>query len=364
VSLDVEYARDVRKRLFAVVVLLAACGQSALPPTSVPAATPSSLPAASQGSSDPCVHATTFLGAFTSQLASQIVGLRPQIVAKEFDASATGTALLRINATFTAYDGIEQAVRDCLPTTALGPRIDKLIKNASESLAGAIDGSINDAQLQRDSAASLFGLLPEVIALSAANQTVAETLSITAESPQIADAAIKPLGPLPPLAKPVPTRTPVPTGTLGSGSSGGSGSGSGSTDWTIRARAYINSAFDAYQVAVAAPSELYGLGPAPGQTAGEIAANAEEAALIWKPAVRAINAHISDMTAHPALSCYKDAYSADRGLASGWLSLLKSGQYPDDVTPAGRVAQYQFNDAISRTTTFLGKMAAFMADCP
>lgn len=337
----------VMKWLLVATLLFVGCGGPTTPSSVAPLATATSIPTVTQGAFDPCVHATTFLGAFMSQLSIQIAGLRPLIVAKQFDAPTTGTAVLRINATFTAFDGIGQAVGDCPPTADLGPRVDRFIKTASASLNKATSGSINDGQLQRDAAANLFGLLPDVIALSAANKTIADELAMTAASAQIADADAKPLGSLPPLSTPRPATTPRPTSAL-TPQPGTGASGSGA------ARAKVNAYLDSVQ---ATYSKMVGAGYWPGGCepgdnpelcAAKIAA--EEARQV---AISAIRVHLTYLNDHP-LRCLDDAYAADRAVLRLWSDILAVGFIAAGISGP---------QAEQRTTAFSEKLPAYYADC-
>ena len=335
------------KWLVAAALLLAACGGSPEPRSPAPTAISTSIQAMAQGSSDPCTHAVLYLGAFSSQIAAQIAGLRPLVVAKQFDASATGTAVLRINATVVSFDGIGQAVRDCSPTADLAPRVDKLIKDASASLDKAIAGSINDGQLQRDSAANLFALLPEVLALSAANKTVAEKLSITTTSAQVADSDTKPVGLLPPLSTPRPATTPRPTPPP-TAQPGGGASGSGT------ARAKVNAYLESVQ---ATYSKMVGAGYWPGGCQSgdnpELCAAKIAAEQARQVAISALQVHSAYLSSHP-LRCLDDAFAADRVVMRMWSSILAVGLI--GANTSGPQAE-------QLTTSFYKALPGYYGDC-
>ena len=68
---------------------------------------------------------------------------------------------------------------------------------------------ITSAEVHRSVAADLYGLLPEVIALSAAGESLADSLGV--QVAQVTDGNGKPIGSLAPLPTPKPTPRPTPT---------------------------------------------------------------------------------------------------------------------------------------------------------
>lgn len=147
------------------------------------------------------------LGAFTERMADELAALRPLVVASSFDAAATVGATRRVSATLTAYLGLEQRLRTCDATAALAERVEVLRTTAKAMLGSSLSSSIADAQMQRDAAARLFVLLPEVLALSEAAKGVADNLGVQLPIATVPEGADQPVGSLAPL----PTQTPPPT---------------------------------------------------------------------------------------------------------------------------------------------------------
>lgn len=361
------------RSLFVVVVvalLVAACSGTNPASPSLPSA-PAPVSARPAGSADPCVFAVTHLGAFNARLANNLAAIRPLVLRKVFVASDASSAVVQVSATLTAYKGhLVAAMEACGRTADLVPRVARLMADAERFLAPARAGSIQDARTQRGAAVALFGLLPEVLALSEAGQLLASELRLSAQVAQLAPGADAPLGSLPPLptATPAPTPQPrpqpTPTRTDSTGTTS-SGSGSTTTDWTIRANAYLDHTVSTYRLVTSNALELYGLSvTTPGLTEAETAARQEAAALYWKPAVAAIKRHLAYMSNRPARSCYKDAYAADRRLANQWLEALQMGVYPSEHTPSDRYAKQVFNAALDQTNTFLGRLRSYFSDCP
>ncbi len=190
--------------LVLAVALVAACGGQAVPssgPTTVPFATP--LVTANQ-----CAAAVTHLGSYTQRLADDLAALRPLVVAAAFDAAATVDAIRLVAATLTAYLGLGQTVRDCEATADLAQRVERLAQSAEATIEPALSARILDSQVERDGAVGLLGLLPEVLALSEAAKSVADTLGVEVAVAQVPEDAAQPVGSLPPLTTPKPTPTP------------------------------------------------------------------------------------------------------------------------------------------------------------
>ena len=196
------------------LALVAACGGQGLPsavaapaPVQTPAPLPSALPPATP---NPCLFAATRLAAFSERLAGELAALRPLVVAARFDAARTASGARQVSATLTAYDGLEHAVGGCQATAPLSPRVALLRSSAEATLEKALTAGITDARVERNAAASLLGLLPEVLALSAAATGVADKLGAAVKVAQVPADATRPVGSLPPLPTPPPTPKPTP----------------------------------------------------------------------------------------------------------------------------------------------------------
>lgn len=209
------------KRLFAIALLIAACGGQSSPSAAGPGDPPSPFGSRPpQASSSPCTGAVGQLGAFTRQMAGDLASLRPLVVVPRFDPGAAVTASRRVSATLTAYAGLERTLGACEATIELGQRVETLRASADATLEKAFSTLITDARVQRGAAASLFKLMPEVLALSKAGETVAQALGTGFEIAQVPAGAAQPIGSLPPLPTPssTPTPQPPPTPTRAPGS--------------------------------------------------------------------------------------------------------------------------------------------------
>lgn len=188
--------------------LLGGCATQVAPSEAGLAPTPASTAPTAAGSptasSSPCPAALGQLERFSKKLAADLAAMRPLVVATEFDSWATVTAARRVSATLTAYPGLVPALESCHDTSVLAAQVDRLRGNAEATLANAFSSSVIDAPAQRGAAATLFGLLPEVLALSEAGQAIAARLGVRMDVAVVADGDAKPLGSLPPLATPTP----------------------------------------------------------------------------------------------------------------------------------------------------------------
>jgi Peptidase A4 family len=158
------------------------------------------------------VFAITHLGAFSSRLAEDLAALRKVILAAPFSSQDAATANFRVSATLTAIDGdgLVSGLSRCEATQTLAGRMSKVLDEGQSAVKAAKTFSISDARTQQAAAANLFGLLPEVLALSNANATIAVDLNLGDQVAAVPkDLNPRPLGSLPPL----PTATPVPRAT-------------------------------------------------------------------------------------------------------------------------------------------------------
>jgi predicted secreted Zn-dependent protease len=186
-------------------VLVGACSPESSLSSAGIASTPPGLASGSpRATSGPCVAAAVRLGAFTSQMAGDLASLRPLVVAPTFDSPEAIAGTRRVSATITSYTGLEQALLACQATADLGPRVAKLLANANATLAAAFAAEITNEQVQRDAAATLFALLPEVLRLASADQAVSGSLGIATQVAEVSQGADDPLGSLPPLPTPTP----------------------------------------------------------------------------------------------------------------------------------------------------------------
>lgn len=360
--------RSMRAGLLVLAVLLAACTTQVLPAgSSVPVLAPVTAPAAT-GSASPCRSALSHVAAFASALGNNLADLRPLILVAPFESSRTASGNARVSATIRAYDdlGLAKRLETCAETAALAAEVLVVTNLADKALAASQASSVDDARVQQSAAVALFGLLPRVIGLSEAAATIATSLGLPAPVAVLPAGATTPLGSLPPLPRPtaIPTASPRATPRPAAQATPQlTAKPVVTTDWSARANAYIDRAFDVYTVVRSHALDLYGVEFPPGLSPEEAAAREEAAALSWKPAVRVLKDHLAYMSSHAAHGCYSDAYSADRALANRWLTLLPAGVYPGTNTSEAREAAHDWDDALGRTNNFLSNIGKLFADC-
>ncbi len=135
--------------------------------------------------------------------------LRPLLLARTFDLGGTIDAFRRVSETITAYRSAEEVLGGCVEATDLARRVGILRATAVAALERSQAARITSAEVHRSVAADLYGLLPEVIALSAAGESLADSLGV--QVAQVTDGNGKPIGSLAPLPTPKPTPRPTPT---------------------------------------------------------------------------------------------------------------------------------------------------------
>ena len=168
--------------------------------------------------------------------------------------------------------------------------------------------------------------------------------------------------------KPTPVPTPRPTPTPRrvtpapqAGSGGGGGGAPAGPQWD--GNGYVQSVNDTYVVAVPGALDVvyWALCPEP-CTQDVFVALATETAEYVKAAQNAVNGHLAYMTSHPAATCARDAYAADRALANKWLAglghfgLARNG-------PMERGQQMEIDDLYGATSDFLSKANGYLGDC-
>lgn len=203
---------------FIAASLLAAC--SATGPTPPPTATPSSAAAtgpdlgtnAPARTADPCVTAIAHLAAFANQVGAELIELRPRVLAADFDSAGTSAVIARVSATMLAFDGLEDRASSCSATSSIVASVATIREGARIAIDQSRTTSITDGEVQRDAAAALVGLLPEVRAVAGATQSAANATGMTSQVAAIPDDAVQPIGSLPPLAiaTPPPSVAAVP----------------------------------------------------------------------------------------------------------------------------------------------------------
>ena len=110
----------------------------------------------------------------------------------------------------TTYADLTPLVGRCDAARDLEGPIAGLSASVETILGGALSASITDAPVQRRAAVSLFALLPEVLALSAAGKAIADTLGLDARLADVPSDANGPIGSLPPFPTATPATTPSP----------------------------------------------------------------------------------------------------------------------------------------------------------
>ena len=218
----------MRRSLVALAVTLAlatAAGACSTSDSTVPSgpAAPTSSPATGSPhpraapSANPCVTSVAHLTAFTNQLGADLVDLRPKVVDPAFDSGGTSAIITRVSGTIVAFEGLEERTAACPATASIVAGVASVRERARTALDASIAASVNDAEVQRASAAALFGLLPDVETIGAATQTAARSTGLDSQIAAIPDDSSKPLGSLPPLDAAPPATAPPrdPGGTYG-----------------------------------------------------------------------------------------------------------------------------------------------------
>ena len=234
-----------------------------------------------------------------------------------------------------------------------------LLVTLAEIAERSLSAPVNAAQVQRDASVALFGLLPEVLALSETAKGVADSLGMQMAVAMVPDGAEEAVGSLPPLPTPTPRptvrSTPRPTTrpTTGGGSSG--------SDWTKTANAYGDSAFKTYGNDVGKAVQALARLDCTGMTGEECYYRAQEGAVWVKRAKTSINKHFAFMKSHPAAACFRDAYAADRKIGNSLFSALAKW-HPGN---AGEMRyQNQWLQAVySGADKFLGRYESYFKDC-
>jgi len=167
-------------------------------------------------SANPCVTSVAHLTAFTNQLGADLVDLRPKVVDPAFDSGGTSAIITRVSGTMVAFEGLEERTAACPATASIVAGVASVRLRARTALDSSIAASVNDAEVQRASAAALFGLLPDVEKIGVATNTAARSAGLDSQIAAIPDDSSKPLGSLPPLDTGPPSPPPRdPGGTYG-----------------------------------------------------------------------------------------------------------------------------------------------------
>jgi predicted secreted Zn-dependent protease len=177
-----------------------------------------SSPALTEAQAKPCRVAVSWLASFTQQTADRLASLRPLIVAKKFESSATISGTRQVSAVLATFLGLDRILKSCDATRELANRVERLRTAAAAPLAKAQSGKVTTAQV-RQAALTLFGLVPEVLAISEAGNSVAASLGIAGQVAQVPKAESKPIGSLAPLPTPKPAPKPAPKPTPASSTS-------------------------------------------------------------------------------------------------------------------------------------------------
>jgi hypothetical protein len=350
--------------LAVVMAVVAACTSQGGPSTAVPVRTIAPEPSAALlATPNPCLFAVTRLGAFAEELAGELAALRPLVVAARFDAAKTASGARQVSATLTAYEGLESDLQKCEPVARLAVRVAALRKSAETTLNVLLATPFSEPQKHRDGTVILFGLLPEVLALSKAAKGAADTLGVQVALATVPKGADKPVGSLPPLPTPTPRPKPSPTPkplalatpqptTRPRASSQPPQSGGG-VAWHT-AQLYLAGVQATY-------TGSYGFYPTPTSwtICSDPSLNGEEravcdGALNGKGAALArFDAHRAWMTKHP-MACLNDAYASDRSLMNYLQNVLIVGWLAAGTDPT-KLQQ--------RMDAFFGKLSAYVSDC-
>jgi predicted secreted Zn-dependent protease len=260
-------------------IVLAGCNAVApsappSPPSSPSRTGPPSVAPGTPTSGEPCATAVQHLGAFVNQVGGLLAGLRPAITTPSFDGPATTSQISRVSAALRSFDGLEDLTGRCRPTSGIGPRIASLEATARPAIDASQSASVRDDEVQRSSAATLFGLLSDVLAIGRDVTAAAGSLGLDARIAAIPDASARPLGSLDPLPTPTPESRiaivePSSFGSafFGPGTTMTSYGVTGATPYALIASMHANGPFDrwvgqrAEAVTVARPTQHVELRP-------------------------------------------------------------------------------------------------------
>lgn len=165
----------------------------------------------------------------------------------------------------------------------------------------------------------------------------------------------------PPMARtptptPIPRPTPGPTATIRVTPR--------PTVRTASAQTYANSTITLYSSTIPRWVDNLSGGCMPGGTVEECTAARESAVKYGRdPAIAAINDHLDWMKSWPAASCFRDAYDADRRVASNWLTTFQNNLFWGDGTPEFRAAKYPYQAAQSKANVFRSNLSGYFSDC-
>jgi len=152
-----------------VAVLLVACSQGQTV----------QVMSAPQAPADPCKVGITHLGAFTQQMAADVVSLRSHLIAATFDSGATAQAIKDVSATLAAYPELQPSLAKCQTTAGLAQQFAALQGPVETIIAPSLAAAASDGEPQWAAADSLVGLLPQILALSQAAKVAGDPLNFT-----------------------------------------------------------------------------------------------------------------------------------------------------------------------------------------
>ena len=193
-----------------VVAMLSACNASAPTSSPSPQLSPTLGPIRAIASADPCTTAVTHLAVFVDRLGSEVPSLRTYVTAESFDSPTTAARIRAVSATLQAYQSLDTLAATCSSTSPVAADLKALHGELTRLVEASTDGSINDARLQRSTAAKIFAFMPRLIDLAGLIES-AVAGSSNAREIALATATSKPIGQLPPLPTPTPAPTPRPT---------------------------------------------------------------------------------------------------------------------------------------------------------
>jgi hypothetical protein len=176
-----------------VAVLLVACNSQGSTVQVMPAP---------QAPADPCKIGITHLGAFTQEMAADIVTARSLLVAATFDFGATAKAVKAVSATLKAYPELEASLQRCKSSADLAQRVATLRGSAETIIAPSLATVISEGQTHWEAANGLVGLLPQILALSEAAKVAGDPLNFSIA------VATDPAGANPPSIPPGPFAQP------------------------------------------------------------------------------------------------------------------------------------------------------------
>ncbi len=298
--------------LTVVVCLISACTArlepSAVPSAPLPTPGPSAQPL---GTPAPCSSPLALLAGFSERISAQLAALQTLLSAPTFDNGQVIATVRAISTTLTTFKGLEATLRPCEGSFQLAERLAKVRTAAETAITAAVSADITSTPRQRDAAAKLVSLLPDIATISKDAKAL--------------------------------------TNGLGLG-----------VDLSV-ANAYSASASATYGTDLRRSVQALLAIDCSGLTSGECGPLADTGANWVNLATRSLERHLAFMKEHAAASCFSDAYAADTEIANNLISVLSTWSAG---TAAGmRPENDKIEAGFAAAQDFLSRFDSYFIDC-